>query len=152
MSRLEGKVAVITGGAGGIGIAAAKRFVEEGAKVLLVDLDEQALVDASNEVGSNVSAYCVADVSSKADTDRFIQQAVDVFGGVDIFLANAGIEGEVIPFLEASEAMFDKVMAVNVKGVFLGVPNFQMSLRALLFKRVAPRQCSDLSRSGLWFQ
>ena len=92
MSRLEGKVAVITGGAGGIGIAAAKRFVEEGAKVLLVDLDEQALVDASNEVGSNVSAYCVADVSSKADTDRFIQQAVDVFGGVDIFLANAGLK------------------------------------------------------------
>lgn len=80
MSRLEGKVAVITGGAGGIGIAAAKRFVEEGAKVLLVDLDEQALVNASNEVGSNVSAYCVADVSVKADTDRFIQQAVDVFG------------------------------------------------------------------------
>jgi NAD(P)-dependent dehydrogenase (short-subunit alcohol dehydrogenase family) len=117
MSRLEGKVAVITGGAGGIGIAAAKRFVEEGAKVLLVDLDEQALVNASNEVGSNVSAYCVADVTSKADTDRFIQQAVDVFGGVDIFLANAGIEGEVIPFLEASEAMFDKVMAVNVKGM-----------------------------------
>jgi len=130
MSRLEGKVAVITGGAGGIGIAAAKRFVEEGAKVLLVDLDEQALVNASNEVGSNVSAYCVADVSSKADTDRFIQQAVDVFGGVDIFLANAGIEGEVIPFLEASEAMFDKVMAVNVKGVFLGVQSIFKAMQA----------------------
>ena len=130
MSRLEGKVAVITGGAGGIGIAAAKRFVEEGAKVLLVDLDEQALVSASNEVGSNVSAYCVADVSSKADTDRFIQQAVDVFGGVDIFLANAGIEGEVIPFLEASEAMFDKVMAVNVKGVFLGVQSMFKAMQA----------------------
>ena len=130
MSRLEGKVAVITGGAGGIGIAAAKRFVEEGAKVLLVDLDEQALVNASNEVGSNVSAYCVADVTSKADTDRFIQQAVDVFGGVDIFLANAGIEGEVIPFLEASEAMFDKVMAVNVKGVFLGVQSMFKAMQA----------------------
>jgi NAD(P)-dependent dehydrogenase (short-subunit alcohol dehydrogenase family) len=121
MGRLEEKVAVITGGAGGIGIAAAKRFVAEGAKVLLVDLDEQALVDASNEVGSNVSAYCVADVSQKADTERYVQQAVDVFGGVDIYLANAGIEGLVTPFLEQTEAMFDQVMAVNVKGVWLGV-------------------------------
>ena len=121
MGRLEEKVAVITGGAGGIGIAAAKRFVAEGAKVLLVDLDEQALVDASNEVGSNVSAYCVADVSQKTDTERYVQQAVDVFGGVDIYLANAGIEGLVTPFLEQTEAMFDQVMAVNVKGVWLGV-------------------------------
>lgn len=121
MGRLEEKVAVITGGAGGIGIAAAKRFVTEGAKVLLVDLDEQALVEASNEVGSNVSAYCVADVSQKADTERYVQQAVDVFGGVDIYLANAGIEGLVTPFLEQTEAMFDQVMAVNVKGVWLGV-------------------------------
>ena len=99
MGRLEEKVAVITGGAGGIGIAAAKRFVAEGAKVLLVDLDEQALVEASNEVGSNVSAYCVADVSQKADTERYVQPAVDVFGGVDIYLANAGIEVLVTPFL-----------------------------------------------------
>ena len=121
MGRLEEKVAVITGGAGGIGIAAAKRFVAEGAKVLLVDLDEQALVEASNDVGSNVSAYCVADVSQKADTERYVQQAVDVFGGVDIYLANAGIEGLVTPFLEQTEAMFDQVMAVNVKGVWLGV-------------------------------
>ncbi len=121
MGRLEEKVAVITGGAGGIGIAAAKRFVAEGAKVLLVDLDEQALVEASNEVGSNVSAYCVADVSQKADTERYVQQAVDVFGGVDIYLANAGIEGLVTPFIEQTEAMFDQVMAVNVKGVWLGV-------------------------------
>jgi NAD(P)-dependent dehydrogenase (short-subunit alcohol dehydrogenase family) len=89
--------------------------------VLLVDLDEQALVVASNEVGSNVSAYCVADVSQKADTERYVQQAVDVFGGVDIYLANAGIEGLVTPFLEQTEAMFDQVMAVNVKGVWLGV-------------------------------
>ena len=56
---------MITGGAGGIGIAAARRFIEAGAKVLLVDLDEAALVDASNQVGSNASAYCVADVSQK---------------------------------------------------------------------------------------
>jgi NAD(P)-dependent dehydrogenase (short-subunit alcohol dehydrogenase family) len=63
----------------------------------------------------------VADVSQKADTERYVQQAVDVFGGVDIYLANAGIEGLVTPFLEQTEAMFDQVMAVNVKGVWLGV-------------------------------
>jgi len=130
MGRLEGKVAVITGGAGGIGIAAAKRFVAEGAKVLLVDLDEQALVEASNEVGSNVSAYCVADVSKKADTDRYVEQAVSVFGGVDIYLANAGIEGAVTPFLEQTEAMFDKVIAVNVKGVWLGVQSMFPAMQA----------------------
>ena len=130
MGRLEEKVAVITGGAGGIGIAAAKRFVAEGAKVLLVDLDEQALVEASNEVGSNVSAYCVADVSQKADTERYVQQAVDVFGGVDIYLANAGIEGLVTPFLEQTEAMFDQVMAVNVKGVWLGVQSMVPVMQA----------------------
>jgi NAD(P)-dependent dehydrogenase (short-subunit alcohol dehydrogenase family) len=63
----------------------------------------------------------LADVSQKADTERYVQQAVDVFGGVDIYLANAGIEGLVTPFLEQTEAMFDQVMAVNVKGVWLGV-------------------------------
>ena len=60
-------------------------------------------------------------MSQKADTERYVQQAVDVFGGVDIYLANAGIEGLVTPFLEQTEAMFDQVMAVNVKGVWLGV-------------------------------
>lgn len=120
MSRLEGKVAVITGGAGGIGVAAAERFINEGAKVLLVDLDEAGLAEASDRLGSNVCSYCVADVSDKADTDRFVAQAVNEFGGVDILLANAGIEGEVAPFLDCTEEMFDKVMKINVKGVWLG--------------------------------
>ena len=119
--RLEGKVAVITGGAGGIGIAAAKRFAEEGAKILLVDLNEQALQSAAAEVGNNVCHYCAADVTQRDDNERMAQQVVDIFGGVDIFLANAGIEGEIKPFLEFSDEMFDKVMAVNVRGVWLGV-------------------------------
>ena len=101
-------------------IAAAKRL-PKGAKILLVDLNEQALQVAAAEVGNNVCHYCAADVTQRDDNERMAQQVVDIFGGVDIFLANAGIEGEIKPFLEFSDEMFDKVMAVNVRGVWLGV-------------------------------
>ena len=70
MNRMEGKVAVITGGAGGIGKAVGKLFVGEGADVLLVDLDEEALKSACNDIGSNKVSYCVADVSSSAMITR----------------------------------------------------------------------------------
>ena len=94
MSRLEGKVAVITGGAGGIGKEAGRLFVAEGADVLLVDVDEQALKSACDEIGSNKVSYCVADVTSAEDNQTMIQTAEERYGGVDILLANAGVEGE----------------------------------------------------------
>lgn len=121
MSRLSGKVAVITGGAGGIGRAAGRCFLEQGADVLLVDLDENALRDAVTEMGSNKVSYCVANVTSAADNNRMVATAVEKFGGIDIFLANAGVEGDVAPITEYDEARFDQVMAVNVKGPFLGL-------------------------------
>ena len=121
MGRLEGKVAVITGGAGGIGKAAGKRFVEEGADVLLVDLDEGALADACQEIGSNKVSYLVADVTSAQDNQTMIDTATERYGGVDAFLANAGVEGDVASITEYDETRFDQVMAVNVKGPFLGL-------------------------------
>lgn len=121
MGRLDGKVAIITGGAGGIGIAAGKRFVAEGASVLLVDLDEQALRQACGEVSSNKVSYHVGDVTSSADNKAMAEVATERFGGVDIFLANAGIEGDVASILDYDEARFDQVMNVNVKGPFLGL-------------------------------
>ena len=121
MGRLDGKVTVITGGAGGIGIAAAKRFVEEGSDVLLVDLDEAALADAVSQIGSNKVSYFVGDVTKVEDNQAMIDMATERYGGVDNFLANAGIEGDVAPILEYSEDRFDQVMAVNVKGPFLGL-------------------------------
>ena len=121
MSRLAEKVAVITGGAGGIGIAAGKRFVSEGAQVLLVDLDEKALADACAEIGGNAVSYLAADVTLADDNARMVETATARYGGVDIFLANAGIEGDVTSLLDYDEARFDQVMAVNVKGPFLGL-------------------------------
>lgn len=121
MGRIEGKVAVITGGAGYIGRAAAKLFVAEGGDVLLVDLDEEALKSACDEIGSNRVSYCVADVTSAADNHAMIATAEERYGGVDILLANAGVEGEVKSIVDYDEARFDQVMAVNVKGPFLGL-------------------------------
>ncbi|MEM9622867.1 MAG: glucose 1-dehydrogenase [Pseudomonadota bacterium] len=121
MGRLDNKVAVITGGAGGIGIAVAQRFTEEGADVLLVDLDEQALADAVQKIGSNKVSYFVGDVTKAEDNQAMIDMATERYGGVDTFLANAGIEGDVTSILDYDEQRFDQVMAVNVKGPFLGL-------------------------------
>ena len=121
MARLAGKVAVITGGAGGIGRAAAKLFTEEGAKVLLVDVNQAALQDAVQTIGSNVVSYTVADTTQPEQVQYFVQTAVERYGGVDIFLANAGIEGVVHPITDYPIEVFDQVMAVNVRAVWLGL-------------------------------
>jgi NAD(P)-dependent dehydrogenase (short-subunit alcohol dehydrogenase family) len=121
MERLQGKVAVITGGAGGIGRAAGALFAAEGANVLLVDLDEAALQQAVAGIGSNRVSYFVADVTSAADNRAMIECATERYGGVDALLANAGIEGDVQPIVDYDDDRFDQVMAVNVKGVFLGL-------------------------------
>jgi len=121
MGRLDNKVAIITGGAGGIGLQAGKLFAQEGAKVLLVDLHENALKEAVQTIGSDAVRYCAADVTQPDQTQRYIQAAVEQFGGVDILLANAGIEGEVQPITDYAIDTFDQVMAVNVRGVWLGL-------------------------------
>ncbi len=121
MGRLDSKVAIITGGAGGIGLQAGRLFAQEGAKVLLVDLHENALKEAVQTIGSNAVRYCAADVTQPDHTQRYIQAAVEQFGGVDILLANAGIEGEVKPITDYALDTFDRVMAVNVRGVWLGL-------------------------------
>lgn len=130
MDRLEGKVAVITGGAGGIGRAAGALFAAEGANVLLADLDESALAEATAAIGSNRVSYCVADVTRAADNEAMIRCATERYGGVDILLANAGIEGDVTPITEYDEARFDAVMNVNVKGVFLGLKSAIPAMQA----------------------
>jgi NAD(P)-dependent dehydrogenase (short-subunit alcohol dehydrogenase family) len=121
MKRLEGKVAVVTGGAGGIGIATARKFVSEGARLLLVDLAEPALRDAAQAIGSEAATICVGDVTRPEDNERMMRTAVERYGGVDVFVANAGIEGTVKPIPDYPLEVFDKVIAVNVRGVWLGL-------------------------------
>ena len=121
MPKLEGKVAIITGGAGGIGRAAGKLFVEEGAHVILVDLDESELQGVLESIGDENATYVVADTTQPDEVQKFVNEAVERYGGVDIFLANAGIEGELNSIADTPVEMFDKVMSVNVKGVWLGL-------------------------------
>lgn len=120
MKRLENKIALITGGAGSIGKQTAKVFLEEGAKVFLVDLNEEDLKKTAVELGGENVQYCVADVSRSSDVQNYVDAAVKAYGKIDIFFNNAGIEGVVKPIEDYPEDMFDKVIAVNVKGVWLG--------------------------------
>lgn len=121
MARLQDKVAVITGGAGGIGVAAGQLFVQEGAKVLLVDLHEAALQQAVQTMGGEAASYEVADVTQPEHTQRYVRTAVERYGGIDVFVANAGVEGVVQPISDYPIEVFDHVMAVNVRGVWLGL-------------------------------
>jgi NAD(P)-dependent dehydrogenase (short-subunit alcohol dehydrogenase family) len=121
MARLAGKIAVITGGAGGIGRAAARLFTEEGAQVLLVDLHEAALQNAVHATEGKTASYIVADTTWPDEVQRFVNVAVERYGGIDVFLANAGIEGVAQPIPDYPIDIFDQVMAVNVRAVWLGL-------------------------------
>lgn len=121
MPRLAGKVAIVTGAAAGIGLATARLFVREGARVLLVDVDESALKSACDGIGRQSTAYAVADVTQVEDVQRFIRVACESFGGVDVFVSNAGIEGVIRPIDEYPIDVFERVMAVNVTGTWLGL-------------------------------
>lgn len=122
MPDLSGKVAIITGGAGGIGKETAKQFLDAGAKIVLVDLMDDALQATKAELESKGDVYTVqADVSKEEDVQNYVKETVDKYGRIDIFFNNAGIEGKVAPIIEQSVDDFDKVLAVNVRGVFLGL-------------------------------
>jgi len=129
VNRLDGKRALITGGASGIGLAAARRFVEQGAAVLVAGRREQALRDAVGELGAKAH-YIVADVSKPEDNRRMLQATLERLGGIDVFVANAGVEGVSAPLVDYPLEAFDEVMAVNVRGVFLGLQCAIPAMRA----------------------
>jgi 3alpha(or 20beta)-hydroxysteroid dehydrogenase len=121
--RFEGQVVIVTGAAGGIGRATVERFAREGARVVATDLKDAPIEEtatAAEQAGGDV-LIAAHDVSSWNDWQRVIAETTSRFGGVDYLINNAGTEGAVAPIDESPEAAFDQVMAVNVKGVFLGM-------------------------------
>ena len=118
--KLAGKVAIITGAARGIGRASAERFLVEGAKVVIGDIDAAALEKTAAEIGAPDKVLAVVtDVSKKDLVDGLIAAAVKTFGRIDIMVNNAGI-APVQDFLDISEADYDKVLNINLKGAFFG--------------------------------
>jgi NAD(P)-dependent dehydrogenase (short-subunit alcohol dehydrogenase family) len=121
--RFAGKVIIITGGAGGIGRAAALRFASEGAAVALVDLDPDGLEAAAAAVqhAGGEALSIRADVAKAADAERYAQTTVHRFGGVDFLFNNAGVLGRPSPLADYPEAEFDRVINTNLKGAWLGM-------------------------------
>lgn len=117
MARLEGKVAVITGAASGFGAGMAKRFAEEGAKVIVADLNAKGAEKIASEIGE-AALPVTADVSMKADVDAMVDAAIQAHGRLDIMVNNAGYTHRNGPMLEVDEETFDLITAVNMKAIY----------------------------------
>lgn len=116
---LERRTAIVTGAAQGIGYAIAKRFVEEEMRVILADVDDERGHEAEEQLKRiGTAQYVHCDVSDRLDVRNLIAKTIDAYGEIDVLVANAGIV-HTADFLELEEADFERVMAVNVKGVFL---------------------------------
>ena len=129
--RLAGKVAIVTGAGSGFGEGIAKRFAEEGAKVVVNDISENGARRVARDIEAKGGATCVsiADVSKDADVKRLVDSALAAFGRLDIVVNNAGTTHRNRPMLEVAEDEFDRIYAVNVKSLFLtakyAVPHFR---------------------------
>ncbi len=128
MSDLSGKVIAITGGSGGIGAATARLAHAQGARVVVTDLETAGVEAIAAELGERALALAV-DVSRREDNERMVAAALEQFGRLDGVFLNAGIEGEVGPFESRSEAAWERVFAVNVHGVRMGVSAALPALR-----------------------
>src|ERR1700733_3192551 len=116
--RLDNKVALITGGGSGFGKGIAETFAREGARIAIADINEQAARAAAAAI-SNTAVAVKCDVSRRRDVDAAVKATVDAFGTVDILINNAGMSHVRRPMLEVEEDEFDRLMAVNVKSIFL---------------------------------
>ena len=116
----EGKVALVTGGAGGIGSATVRQLAEGGAKVAIADRDGQRAQLLAEEFGDQALPVTV-DISDEEDIDNCAQAIVERWGRIDLHVLNAGIPGSLAPFEELSAEDFDRVIAINLRGTFLGL-------------------------------
>lgn len=128
--RLEGKVAIVSGAASGMGAATARRFAKEGAKVVVADmLDDDGRKVAAEIVAANGAAvFMTLDVTNEADWKRVVDDTVAMYGKLDILVNNAGISGSAVKDLLDTEA-WDRLMAVNGRGVFLGTKHAVLAMK-----------------------
>jgi len=121
MGIVAGKVCVITGGAGSMGLESARILLQEGAKVMLVDRNEEDLARAEKRLNAGTGSLGAtkANVSDTQDTQDYIHQTVARWGKIDVLFCHAGISGAIKPITEYPEEVFDAVMAINVRGTFL---------------------------------
>ena len=119
--QLEGKVAVVTGAASGFGEGIARRYAEEGARVVLADLNDQMGGGIADEIGGT---YVHADVSDRDDVRAMVRTAVDAYGRLDTMVNNAGVTHVNRPMLEVGEEEFDRIFAVNVKAIYLAAVSY----------------------------
>jgi NADP-dependent 3-hydroxy acid dehydrogenase YdfG len=119
MSSLNGKVALITGGARGVGAEVARRLHEKGAKLVLTDLDEAPLKELAAELGEDRVLTDIADVRDRGATQSAAKKAVERFGGVDVLMANAGIAtyGSVMPRMDAEVAALGRSMSARTEAI-----------------------------------
>lgn len=127
MGRLDDKVAVITGGASGIGEASARLFAAEGAEVVVADVQDERGGRLASELGAE---YVHADVTREEDVEAAVSHAVDVYGRLDCMFNNAGIAGAVGPIESVTVEAFDRTVAVLLRGVFLGIKHAAPVMRA----------------------
>jgi len=116
MGKLEGKVAVVTGGNSGIGLATAKRFQQEGAKVVISGRSRRTLDEAVKTIGNGVLSI-QADVANLADLDRLYKEVSDKLGKIDVLFVNAGV-AKFAPLAETSESTYDEQFDINIKGAY----------------------------------
>lgn len=119
MGILDGKVCIVTGAAGSLGAASARRFVAEGAKVMLVDRERAGLDALVKSLPEGRATAMLADVASARDTTAYVEATVARWGPIDVLFSNAGISGVIRPVTDYPEDVFDQVLAVNLKGSFL---------------------------------
>lgn len=119
MGKLEGKIAIVTGGNSGIGLATAKEFRREGARVVITGRDARTLGEAAKEIGGEVLALR-SDSSSLKDIDELFAAVKERFGRVDVLFVNAGV-GKFAPLEETDEELFDQIMDINFKGAYFTI-------------------------------